>query len=218
MLAVNEIEIDEFRAAVGDDTIEFLEKLRPGGPWILTAIEPDGKPITTTANKPTEVRDFVRAHNGLRNLYFSVNPTRTSLAKKATKADIAALEFMLADLDPAEHESAADAKARYQAQLEKFELQPTFVIDSGNGIQLLWRLSAPIVLGEPQPGAKRILSFPSQDQLKIDEAEARSRDGAAQCQSRHSKHRSNSTTAWHHQSTEREKEARRARTMRVQVA
>jgi hypothetical protein len=177
MLAVNEIKainVDEFRAALRDDSIEFLEKLRPGGPWILTAIEPDGKPKTITANNPSEARDFIRARNGRRNLYFSVNPTRASLSKKAAKADIAAIEYMLADLDPAESESSADAKARYQAQLETFEPRPTFVIDSGNGIQVLWRVAVPIVLGEPMPGEAGRLSYSPEDEAKIVDAEARS--------------------------------------------
>ena len=88
--------------------------------------------------------------------------------------DIAAIEYVLADLDPAEAESSVDAKARYGAQLETFEPRPTFVIDSGNGIQLLWRLSVPIVLGEPGPGADGTLCYSPEDQAKIDEAEARS--------------------------------------------
>ena len=34
--------------AVSDETIQFLEWLRTGGPWVLTAIVPDGKPETVT--------------------------------------------------------------------------------------------------------------------------------------------------------------------------
>ena len=57
---------------------EFLEKLRPGGPWILTAITPDGPTKTITATNADEVAAFVRANNGKRNIYYSVNPTRTA--------------------------------------------------------------------------------------------------------------------------------------------
>jgi hypothetical protein len=165
---------DGFRAALVAESVGFLEKLRPCGPWVLTAIEPDGKPTTITANNPSEARDFIRAHNGRRNIYFSVNPTRTPMTAKAAKTDIAAIEYVLADLDPAEGESSADAKARYGAQLETFEPRPTFVIDSGNGIQPLWRLAVPIVLGKPVPGEAGRLSYSPEDQAKIDDAEARS--------------------------------------------
>ncbi len=165
---------DKFWAALTADSVEFLQKLQPGGPWVLTAIEPDGKPTTVTANNPSEARDFIRAHNGRRNIYFSVNPTRTPMTAKAAKTDIAAIEYVLADLDPAEGKSSADAKARYGAELETFEPRPTFVIDSGNGIQLLWRLAEPIVLGKPVPGEAGRLSYSPEDQAKIDEAETRS--------------------------------------------
>jgi hypothetical protein len=163
---------DEFCAALTAESIAFLEKLRPGGPWVLTAIVPDGR--TITANNPKEAQRFIRDHNGRCNLYYSVNPTRGILAKKAAKTDIATIEYVLADLDPAEAEPSADAKARYRAQLETFEPRPTFVIDSGNGIQLLWRLAVPIVLGEPGPGADGTLCYSPKDQAQIDEAEARS--------------------------------------------
>ena len=81
--------------------LAFLEKLRPGGPWVLTAIVPDGATTTITARTPDEVEAFVRKHDGKRNLYYSVNPTRTAMCKKAAKTDIAAIEYALADLDPA---------------------------------------------------------------------------------------------------------------------
>jgi hypothetical protein len=126
---------------------DFLAKLRPGGPWVLTAIAPDGPTQTITANNASEVDTFVRANNGNQNLYYSVNPTRSAMTKKAAKADIAAVEYLLADLDPNEGESPSDAKSRYLAQLNgAFEPKPTVVVDSGNGIQCLWRVDEPIKL------------------------------------------------------------------------
>jgi len=122
------------------ESLEFLKKLRPGGPWVLTAITPDGPATTITATNADEALAFVRANDGKKNIYYSVNPTRTPMTKKATKADIAAIEFGLADLDPNDGETPEDAKARYLAALETHEPPPTAVIDSGNGIQALWRV------------------------------------------------------------------------------
>ena len=99
--------------ADGETAVEFLELLRPGGPWILTAIIPDGPRETITATNADAVRAFVSTNDGKKNIYYSVNPTRTALTKKAAKADIAAIEFLLADLDPNEGENFADSKARY---------------------------------------------------------------------------------------------------------
>jgi hypothetical protein len=157
-----------------DEAVDFLEQLRPGGPWVLSAIVPDGPIETVTALAASDVRAFLGHHNGKRNIYFSVNPTRNALSRKAAKTAIAAIEYMLADCDPNPGETSAEAKARYRAQLETFEPRPTFVIDSGNGIQLLWRLAAPIVLGKPVPGQAGRLSYSPEDQATIDKAEARS--------------------------------------------
>ena len=149
--------------------VKFLEKLRPGGPWVLSAIMPDGAITTITAFTADQVDAFVVQHNGKRNLYYSVNPTRTPLNKKAKKTDIATIEYALADLDPADGETPEAAKARYLKQLNgTFEPKPTAVIDSGNGIQGLWQLQERIALGQPVNG-----KFSPEDQAKIDDVEAR---------------------------------------------
>jgi hypothetical protein len=130
------------------EAISFLEQLRPGGPWVLTAITPDGPTITITAHTTDEIELFIREHNGKRNQYYSVNPTKTAMFKKAAKKDIAAVEYLLGDLDPQGEETSEQAKARYLSQLESFEPRATATIDSGNGIQGLWKLDPSIPLGD----------------------------------------------------------------------
>jgi hypothetical protein len=168
----------------------FLQKLRPGGPWVLTAIVPDGDTETITAHDAEEVAAFIRKHDGKRNLYYSVNPTRTALSKKTAKADIAAIEFALADLDPDEGESPDAAKQRYHTQLNggSFKPRPVAAIDSGNGLQCLWRLKNPIALGKPVKVKVRVkgkdgkdklvskLQFLPADQAAIDDVEGRIKD------------------------------------------
>lgn len=152
----------------------FLEKLRPGGPWLPAAIMPEGgTPTVITARTAADVDAFIATHNGTRNLYYSVNPTRTAMRKKAEKTDIAAIEYVLADLDPATGETSEAAKARYLTQLNgTFEPKPTAAIDSGNGIQGLWKLKERIVLGEPIRNTKGKLEFAPEDQAKIADVEA----------------------------------------------
>jgi hypothetical protein len=82
------------------EAVSFLKQLRPNGPWVLTAIATDGLINTTTTRTAADVDAFVREHNGKRNLYYSVNPTRGTVFKKTAKTDIAAIEYLLADLDP----------------------------------------------------------------------------------------------------------------------
>jgi hypothetical protein len=163
----------------------FLQQLRPGGPWVLTAIVPDGDTETITAHNTEQVAAFIRMHDGKCNLYYSVNPTRTALSKKAAKTDIAAIEFAPADLDPNANESSEAAKQRYLAQLNggSFKPRPVAVVNSGNGVQCLWRLKNRIELGKPHMVTvtgkdgkpKRKLAFPAEDQARIDDVEGRIR-------------------------------------------
>lgn len=139
------------------ETIEFLETLRPGGPWVLTAIVPDGPTTTITATTPLQVRKFVGQHNSKQNLYYSLNPTRTALARKASKADIASIEFLHADLDPKPEETPGQAKERYNATLSAFSPGTSALIDSGNGVQALWRLHKAIVIPEDTAEAEKII-------------------------------------------------------------
>jgi hypothetical protein len=124
------------------EVINFLQTLR-AAPWVLTAISPTGEITTITAQDSNAARAFVHRWMDKRNVYYSVNPTRMALNSKAAKTDIAAIEYALADLDPEEGESAGAAKARYLAALETHEPKPTAIVDSGNGIQALWRLAEP---------------------------------------------------------------------------
>ena len=160
------------------EAISFLEQLRPNGPWVLTAITPDGPTQTITAHTAAEIDLFVREHNGKRNIYYSVNPTRTPMSRKAAKTDIAAIELLLSDLDPRDDETSEQAKVRYSNQLNgAFEPKPSAIVDSGNGIQCLWKLKDPIVLGVPlettDETGKTVRKFLPEDQAKIDDAEAR---------------------------------------------
>jgi hypothetical protein len=165
---------DQAKRATVSIAFCFLKKLRRRGPWVLTAIEPDGRTVTITARTKNEVGEFIAQHDGRRNLYYSVNPTRKPMRRKAAKVDIGSIEYALADLDPNEGESSSEAKGRYMSQLKTFAPAPTAIVDSGNGIQLLWRLNQPINLGKPMmTGPNGRLTYLPGDQAKIDDVENR---------------------------------------------
>jgi hypothetical protein len=128
-------------------TTQFLRPLRPAGPWLLVAIDPDSGAIDaeTVADDAAAIA-FVERWNGQRNLYYSLNPTFRAMNKKPSKKDISGIEFICADLDPNDGETSDAAKARYRPALAAYRMPPTAVIDSGNGIQGLWRLADTIVL------------------------------------------------------------------------
>jgi hypothetical protein len=132
------------------EAANFLQSIRPGEPWVLVAITPDGPTETITAHSPAEVDAFVSANNGKRNIYYSVNPTKTAMTKKPAKTDIAAVEYLHTDLDPRDGETTDAAKARYQKRIAACEQTPAAIVDSGNGIQALWKLSTRIALNDPE--------------------------------------------------------------------
>lgn len=133
-------------------SIEFLEWLRPGGPWVLTAINPSRKGIATKTVGPGDAEQFIAEYSGRWNLYFQVNPSRAraTVDKKAEKADIAAMEFLHLDIDPRAGEDLEEerkrALARLTERLPRGVPAPSAVVFSGGGYQAFWRLSAPMAV------------------------------------------------------------------------
>jgi hypothetical protein len=128
--------------------VEFLQWLRPDGPWLLTAIEPESGKLTTKLLRNAEQVDaFVTEYNQACNIYYHVNATG-NLGKRAKKDDIVAIEFMHTDLDPRDDEEPEAGKERYFQRLNDDGVVPTpsAIIDSGNGLNCLWRLTAPLPL------------------------------------------------------------------------
>src|SRR5262249_8965291 len=87
---------------------------------------------------------FIAIHNVDSNIYYNPNPTKTAVLKKPKDNEMARADFVHSDLDPLDDESPEAAKARYLSNVRSYEHKPTFLIDSGNGIQPLWRLEKPL--------------------------------------------------------------------------
>ena len=128
--------------------ISFLEWLRPGGPWVLTAILPDGPTITETVDDADGITGFIEKHNDTKNIYYTPNRCRARMTSKPSKADIDRLDFAWIDGDPGEGETPDQAKQRYQAAIEKVGLRGC-TVDSGNGLQIIFPLQTKIELGKP---------------------------------------------------------------------
>jgi putative DNA primase/helicase len=133
----------------GQTAVDFLSDLRPKGRVVtITAIEPDGHTTTTrTFANLDKARGFiVRQNDDCRNLHFTsaITPARTSI--KPRKSDIVAVVYLHVDADPSQNETIEQFKQRMRPQIERFKPAPTFVIDSGNGFQLLWELDKPLAI------------------------------------------------------------------------
>lgn len=64
--------------------IDFLRRWSPDDDWCLTAIIPDGKTETRTfkPSEADEAADWIVAHQGKRNLYFTPNRVRRPMSVK----------------------------------------------------------------------------------------------------------------------------------------
>lgn len=131
------------------NTLDFLQKWRPGGPWLLTAISVDQKRIdTATFTRPEDVQAWLEKH-AERNHYFAVNPARKALDKKATRKDVASLDWLHVDIDARVGEPLDEEFERIRGRLENplgGIPRPTCVIFSGGGYQAFWRLEEPIAI------------------------------------------------------------------------
>jgi hypothetical protein len=134
---------------VTEAALTFLEWLRPGGPWVLTAIAPErAGAMTRTCLGPAEVVEFLAAHAGASNVYYSLNPTTGPVSRKPSRADVRSMEFLHVDVDPRKDADQAEERARILGllsdRLPPGVPRPSAVVDSGGGYQALWRLSDPV--------------------------------------------------------------------------
>jgi virulence-associated protein E/DNA primase RepB-like protein len=138
--------------------VEFLQDFAPNEPWLLTAITPDG-PVETKEfrgdDRVPQVKEWIE-NNSHRNLHYHVNPVdkprmKGGKTQKATKTDISEVRHFHLDIDPRDGEDRESERERISAI--SFDPEPTFLIDSGNGHQALWRLSDPIELDSTEEAA-----------------------------------------------------------------
>ncbi|HEQ59999.1 MAG TPA: hypothetical protein ENN74_00145 [Firmicutes bacterium] len=123
--------------------LDFLRRWSPDADWCLAAIIPDGN-LEARTFKPSEEKkaaEWIEARQGVKNLYFHVNPARRALARKASKEDIARLEWLHIDIDPRAGEDIGQERTRALKLLRDHDPKPTVIIDSGGGYQGFWRLT-----------------------------------------------------------------------------
>jgi hypothetical protein len=133
-----------------DAAVTELRTLRPNGPWTLAAIPADDGAIDVAsfkgADEVADMLEWIKARNGKKNLHWTLNPTRTRMNRKPTKAAIARFEYAHVECDPLPDESSADAKRRHRAKLKAMKYPPWKIYDSGNGVVAVWKLKRPVVI------------------------------------------------------------------------
>lgn len=132
---------------------DFLLRFRPTGRVNLAAIVPDapgveGRNFTLPAEADA-LRAWIDARNGTANLYFCPNEPREDAPHgKLRKEHIGAIHAVYTDHDPKGGPAElATERARLNAQaqdLAKSSHKPSFLLNSGGGMQYVWMLAAPL--------------------------------------------------------------------------
>jgi putative DNA primase/helicase len=130
--------------------LDFLTRFSEGNLTVLTSMLPDGKTSTKTfsSSETEEMSNFIEARSQTENIYFSVNPVKNRMSKKASKADIKKLAWLHVDIDPDEGKGLEAARKEIKNILNLSPLKPTVIVDSGNGYQAFWKLNKPISINE----------------------------------------------------------------------
>lgn len=153
--------------------LEFLQRVRPGGPWELTAVLVDKKGApTATVRTLDEAEAWLRTRNGRDNLYWSVGRLFDGAAQnhKASKRDVEWVDFLHVDVDPrkinpgeADRLAADEIAARVEseqvrilAMLRAADPAPSIIVFSGGGYQAFWRLAEPIHLDGTVEAAEEV--------------------------------------------------------------
>lgn len=151
-------------------SIKFLKAFAPEGMWVLTAIVPDGgKTYTETFGPENEAAcaDWIDSHQGLKNVYFMVNPATRFLQSKAKKSDVKEMRWLHVDADPAPGKELELERERILKTLQEFAPEPTVIVDSGGGYQAFWMLTEPIPINGSEQKCEELEAFNQQLELLL---------------------------------------------------
>ena len=132
--------------------IDFLERWTDGTEprSLLVSIVPDAPTthgLTFALPGDEAMARWIERCNRVAGIYWTVNACKPALAKKATKADVEWLLGIWGDLDPVKGRALPAERERLlrlAEELMALPWPPTVIIDSGGGIQPLWRLETPL--------------------------------------------------------------------------
>ena len=136
--------------------MEFLKEFHRKTPVLIATIDENGNYTGKGFDDWDEVSRHIQ-ENGDKNLYFSTNPVREiPESGKAKKTDIATVDYLHVDIDPDIPEDCNDVsefieefKEEQIAKLRASDPPPTYIIDSGGGVQAFWKLEQPYFV-QPQ--------------------------------------------------------------------
>ncbi len=130
--------------------VSFLNHFRQTGLHNIVAIDPVSEAVTgiTRPNGHPDIVAFIDRYNGVRNLYYSVNePKPDAPDDKLKKHDIGKIHGVWLDADPKKDlpfEREKERLGKFATELKISKNPPTYITDSGGGIQAFWLYDKPV--------------------------------------------------------------------------
>lgn len=144
-----------------EKAVAFLESIAGGHPVTVGRICPkDGFQSGDTFDLPPQREELKAWHekwNGKQNLHYSINAAArgrriTGSLGKLKEADVAFLRGLVVDLDPQAGKPFEDERRRLREVVKEAEnhflVEPTIVVDSGGGYQMIWLFPQPIAVDD----------------------------------------------------------------------
>jgi len=136
---------------------QFLIAIRTRGPWKLIGIHPDRVPFAKEGDRQIQrmpvatfgprsveaMREWVGYWNKTHGIYFEANPSRKhAFSRRASekmhplqyKFDIAALQWVVVDLDPPDSTTPDEWAKAVQRKFKRIKMRPTLIWRSGYGM------------------------------------------------------------------------------------
>jgi hypothetical protein len=147
-------------AADIEEAIHFLKWLDPQGPWHVYSIDSEngGAPVPMPYDfGPTsnleQGRAWIVSKNAVRqNIYYSPNRPNAGLRKKASKDEMGLALWAYVDIDPRVGEDVEVEQSRIlgllRDRLPSEVPEPSGIVFSGGGYQVLWRLDRALSLAD----------------------------------------------------------------------
>lgn len=138
-----------------NEAVKFLRYLAQPRPAVYTLEFPTEEvprpaPVQRSVNSAT-LAAVLEEH---KNTYYSVAIPKIGIVGKASKDELAATQFLHVDLDPQDGLDPNEELSRLYTLVSDGRPgavpPPSAVIESGRGIQCLWRLATPLALPEHQ--------------------------------------------------------------------
>lgn len=154
--------------------VKFLQSFRSQGYHNLVAIDPQTEKVTgiTRPVGHQDLYDFIEKHNDNQNLYYSVNePKPDAPDDKLKKDNIKSINGVWVDMDPDKSKPFEDERKRvlsFADSLKSTETPPTYIVDSGGGIQAFWLFEKPFAATHKAIGNAEALNRGLQEKFDTD--------------------------------------------------